>query len=73
MIAGRESLVTEINFTEFIQVQGKNDQLAVRSWRDCGPSVEVNGSRQHEAVVVIGVLADQVDTAWRAENSRLWS
>ena len=61
-------------------VQGKLDRLAVveRVHHDAridaaaqrDRDLAVDGHRQHEAVVVVGVLADQVDATRRANQHR---
>jgi hypothetical protein len=47
-----------------------DDQLPVTAWSNCRPTIKLNCGRQHEAVVVVGVLADQVHAAWRPVNAR---
>src|SRR5713226_6257909 len=45
-----------------------DNQLAVTARSSERPAIEFNRSRQHEAVVIVGVLADQVDAAGRPVN-----
>ena len=47
-----------------------DDKLPVTAWSNCCPAIEINRGWQHEAVVIIGMLADQVHAAWCAVNAR---
>ena len=47
-----------------------DDQLTVPAWSSGRPAIEVNRGWQHEAVVIVGVLADQIHAAGRAVNAR---
>ena len=51
----------------------RSESTSLRSGRggDCYIGREANGGGHDEAVVVVGVFADQVDAAGRAEDSRL--
>jgi hypothetical protein len=51
-------------FRKYVQ-----EVIATRS--ECGPGVEVNRCRQHESIVVVGMFADEIYAAGRAEDARL--
>src|SRR5216684_5857006 len=54
-----------------VEIGRVNDQSRVGPRRDRHPDIQIDRHRQHEAIVVVGLLADQVDPAGGAENSRL--
>ena len=47
-----------------------DDQLAVTACSSGHPAIELNRSRQNEAVVVVGVFANQIHAAGRPVNAR---
>ena len=52
---------------------GSDHQLPIGPAGDCDVCREADGGRHDEAVVVVGVFADQIDAARRAEDSCLTS
>jgi len=44
----------------FIEILGMDDQLVVAAWNSGRPAIEFNRGRQHEAVVIVRVLPNQV-------------
>ncbi len=46
-----------------------NDESAVTPWSSDRPAIEFDGGGQYEAVVIVGVLADQVHAAGRPVNA----
>src|SRR5687767_12007440 len=40
--------------------------VPIIAWTNGGGGALRDGARQHESIVIIGVLANQVDAAWRA-------
>src|SRR5467141_1016663 len=46
-----------------------NDESAVTPWSSDRPAIEFDGGGQYEAVIIVGVLADQVHAAGRPENA----
>ena len=53
------------------ELQRTGAQQAIRARRECHDDMAIDGHRQHEAVVVVGVLANQVDAARRGGHRRL--
>src|SRR6266851_1390834 len=53
-----------------VEIGRLNDQARVGSRRDRHPYIQIDRHRHHKAIVVVGVLADQVDPPGGAENSR---
>jgi len=47
-----------------------DDQLAVAPRSGGRPAIEFNRGRQHEAVVIVGMLANQIHPAGRPVNAR---
>src|SRR6266576_225265 len=47
-----------------------DDQLPVTAWSNCCPAIEINRGWQHEAVVIVGMLANQVHAPRRPVNAR---
>src|SRR5256885_12697136 len=47
-----------------------DDQLPVTAWRCGHPAIEFNRGRQHKAVIIVGVFANQIHAAWRTVNAR---
>src|SRR5215467_2120047 len=62
--------VTQIDFGTFVEIFGMDSEALVRARSNRGPSIEVDRGRKNEAVVVIGMFADQVDTTRSAEQPR---
>ena len=65
--------VIEIEFKIAWKFFGVNHQFVVRARRNRHISREANGRGHHVAVVVVGVIADQINAAGRAENPGLSS
>jgi hypothetical protein len=52
----------------FLQIERVHPHRAVSARPQRNPRSAVDSQRQHEAVVVVGVFADQVDTPRRARH-----
>ena len=51
-----------------VVILGMEDELSVIAGRGGHPTVEFNSSWQNKSVVVVGMLADEVDTAGGTVN-----
>src|SRR5882762_7247653 len=65
---GRQGI--QAGLDRFIEILGMNNQLGVTAWSSGRPAIEFNCGWQHETVVVVGVLPNQIHAAWRAVNAR---
>ena len=63
--------LVEIEFKIAGEFFGVEDEFSIGTRGDCNIGGEGDGSGHDESVVVIGVFANQVDAAGRAENSGL--
>ena len=54
----------------FIEIFGVDDQLAVGARSNGRPAVEFNRGGEHETVVIVGVLADEIHAAGSAVDVR---
>src|SRR5438105_15899981 len=48
-----------------------HDETTVRARRNGSPAGELNRHRHYKAIVVVGVLANQIDASRRSEDARL--
>src|SRR5262249_35541769 len=54
----------------FTELFGINAKPSVRGWRGDGDAGQVDGYRQDESQIVIGMFANQIDASRRAERTR---
>ncbi len=66
--AGPPGQVIEVEGVALPEIQRVDRHLPVARRPQRDPGRPINGHRQHEAIVVIGVLADQVDAAGRPHH-----
>src|SRR5262249_40758336 len=62
--------VAQINFSVFVQIFRMNVQLPIITRSDRSPSIKIDCGWQYKAVIVIGVLSDQIDAAGGTEDAR---
>ena len=62
----------EIEGRRFAEVNRRDVYVAVFARRKRNPDCAINTERKDEAVVVVGVFPDKVDTA-RGANKNVWS
>ena len=60
----------EIELARLVHDHGIDPEAPVGPLRGCGQSGEFERRRHDEAIVIVGVLADQIDAAWRATDRR---
>ena len=58
----------EGKFLGFVVIDGMHDHLAVVARLQGDPHGAIDGQRQHETVVVVGMLADQIHPAGRTDH-----
>ena len=63
MIFGDGRQGVEIRFDGFIEILRMDDQPSIPSRSGSHPTIESDRSGENEAVVVIGVFADEIDAA----------
>jgi hypothetical protein len=69
---GRPRMI-EIELLSLLEALGDDADPAIASFRRGDDRAAIDRHRQREAVVVIGVLADQVDATRRGEDPRLYA
>src|ERR1700687_168449 len=62
--------ISQSKLHPLVEIDRVNDQARVGSRCDGDPDIQIDRHRHHKAIVVVGVLADQVDPPGGAENSR---
>ena len=63
----------QVDFAGLAKVLGVNYQLVVGSGLGSYPAIEINGGGHHIAVVVVSMLADQIDAAGGAVDAGIGS
>ena len=68
----------KINLDLFAEIVGIDDQLIVAARRSGDPAGKINGSGENEALIVIGVLANEIDATgclntFPCSANRLWN
>jgi hypothetical protein len=61
--------VVEIKFNLLGIIYGINHELPIRAWPKCKFCIETDGGWHDESIVVIGVLADQIDASRSLVNT----
>ena len=62
--------MVEIDLNLLGVIFGMYHEFAVRAWRNRGSGMETDRRRHDEAMVVIGVFADQIDSSRCLVNAR---
>ena len=62
------SQLHQIPFESPIQIQGVQNVATIRTGSDCHGDPAIHGGGQHETIVVVGVLADEVHPARRTHD-----
>src|SRR5882672_1822035 len=60
VISWRDAIL-QIDLDRFGEIRGMQQELAVTAGSNSDPDVELDRGRHHETVVVVGVLANEVD------------
>src|SRR6185503_13959860 len=69
MPASCQVRIIKIDFYFIVEILRTDLEFAIFARRDAGPRVEINRRRHHKAVVVICVLADEIDAPRRTEDA----
>ena len=59
--------IVEIDLDFFVEIFGVDLQLALFEWRDADPGGEIERGGHHKAVVIIGVLTNEINPARRSK------
>ena len=70
MTVAARRVAVEVEFGSVVEAFRSDDQHAVVARRDGDMGRQVNRRRHHKAIVIIGMLANQVDATRRAEDAR---
>src|ERR1700739_4461453 len=62
--------LVQINFDTVRKVFRVHNQLSVIPRIDCGPYIELDGGWHHKAIVIVGMLADQIDPSRSTKQAR---
>lgn len=73
VVLERGAWIIEIHDDGFPKVVGVGMEEAIGAWGEGGMDREMDGGGEDEAVVVIGMFADEVDTTWGAGEEGGWA
>src|SRR5437588_2368032 len=62
-LGGTHRVVRQVYLAGLVKIIGAKDEACIRPWANRQPTIEINRRGQHEAVVVVGVLANQIDAS----------
>ena len=69
VISWRDAIL-QIDLDRFGEIRGMQQELAVTAGSNSDPDVEFDRGRHHETVVVVGVLANEVDATRSSVHAR---
>ena len=70
VISWRDAIL-QIDLDRFGEIRGMQQELAVTAGSNSDPDVEVDRRRHHEAIIVVGVLSNEVDATRSSVHARL--
>ena len=58
----------QIDLGDVVEIEGVDPNKAVATRSQGNPGGAIDGHRQNEAIVVVGMLADEVNPSWGAND-----